>query len=107
MASALLSVYSRSGRTWTNVPRETRLSRMGGDWAKLSLWGLIEESKSGPHSGWWRVTKLGAKWVQGRTRVARRIHVYNAFIVGRDDKTVSIGEIIDRQTFGARKGTSP
>lgn len=96
MARALFSVFTRSGHAWTNVPSETGLSRMGGDWAKLAMWGLIEESKSGPHSGWWRVTRLGAKWAQGRARVARRIHVYNASIVDRDDETVSIGEIIGR-----------
>lgn len=53
----------------------------GGDFAKLRYWGLIEESnderQDGGRAGWWRVTQVGALFVQNQQAVPRYAYVYD------------------------------
>lgn len=55
----------------------------GGDFAKLSYWGLIEEQPKDPldtsvrTSGFWRITPLGNRYVQGQEAVSKYIHLLN------------------------------
>jgi len=54
----------------------------GGDWAKLKLWGLIEEKpdvrKDGsPRVGYWKMTPLGRQFARRQVKVARHVFIYN------------------------------
>jgi hypothetical protein len=54
----------------------------GGDWAKLKLWGLIEEKpdirKDGsPRVGYWKLTQLGRDFARRRVKVPRHVFIYN------------------------------
>ena len=102
MAYGLCLFFRAHGATdaYVHVPSQTELSRLGGDWAKLALWGLVEERPSddpglGPHGGWWRLTKLGARFVAGQCRVPAFVYVYDGAVMSRSkDKTVSIHEAL-------------
>lgn len=53
----------------------------GGDFAKLRYWLLVEEAdeerQDGGRAGWWRVTQLGARFVQNELAVHRYAYVYD------------------------------
>ena len=54
----------------------------GGDWAKLKLWGLIEEKpdvrKDGSSRvGYWKMTSLGRQFARKQVKVARHVFIYN------------------------------
>jgi len=102
MAVGMIKFYKHTGgaQEWVHIPTHTDLSRLGGDWAKLAKWGLVEERESdrpdgGKHAGWWRITDLGAHFVLGRTRVPQYVFIYNQRLMkGDDDSTVSIHEAL-------------
>jgi hypothetical protein len=101
MAYGMVLFFKKFGwdQQWVHVPRETSLSRLGGDWAKLALWGLIEErgevrEDGGKHAGWWRITEAGVAWVSGRIRVPRFVNLYNGEVLGVDGDQVSIKDAI-------------
>ena len=97
MAYGMILFFKKFGwdKRWVHVPSETGLSRLGGDWAKLALWGLIEErasdrDDSGPHAGWWRITDRGVGWVVGRVCVPKSVYIYNGNVL-RFDQDESVG----------------
>lgn len=81
--------------------------KVGGDWAKLRHWGLVEEclkaeADNKPRSGYWRLTEVGKLFVQNRISVPKYITLYNAEFRGYKDKldTISIVDVFDkRKTF--------
>lgn len=85
---------------WVHVPRQTALSAMGGDWARLQLWGLIvsqldtERPDGGPNSGVWRMTEKGLDFVRRKVRVQMYAKIYNASLLGLDGPLVSISEAL-------------
>ncbi len=58
-----------------------RHGQVGGDWARLRHWNLIEEcpqdantkQRGGRTSGFWRITKTGIEWVEGKITIPRYI----------------------------------
>lgn len=75
--------------------------KVGGDWAKLRHWGLIEECRVSmadgkPRSGYWRLTIKGKAFVNGITVVPKYITLYNAQFRGFQDvdDTISAIDII-------------
>lgn len=102
MAHALVLFYRyvNAAEGYVHVPSipELRVAGRpgGGDWAKLALWGLIEERTSdrtdgGPHAGWWRLTHAGVRFVLGQMRLPRYLFLYNGSVVGFDSSiTVSV-----------------
>lgn len=94
MARALILFFKTYGweEQWVHVPTETGLSRLGGDWAKLALWGLIEErgderDDGGKHSGWWRITHLGVRFVRNQMRIPRFVFLYDGAVMRFDPLT--------------------
>lgn len=70
----------------------------GGDFAKTRWLGLIE-AKDGdverPVSGYWRLTKLGARFVLGEIKVPAYVWVYGNKPLDRTvDETVSIHDAL-------------
>lgn len=76
---------------WLHVPsyvaevavgNPRRAAAVRGDWAKLKLWGLIEERpgerKDGnPRVGYWRLTERGRQFVDRKVKVASHVYIYN------------------------------
>lgn len=76
---------------WLHVPsyiaevvasNPRRAAAVRGDWAKLKLWGLIEEKPAvrddgSPRVGYWRMTQLGRQFVNREVKVPSHIYIYN------------------------------
>lgn len=99
MAWGLIMFYRHvDGDTdkWLHVPSSTDLSRLGGDWAKLKRWGLIEargdvRDDGGKHSGWWRITEDGIAFVRGILSVPSHFTEYNGRVLRLvEDKVTTI-----------------
>ena len=65
----------------------------GGDWAKLKLWGLIEEKpdvrKDGsPRVGYWKLTALGRQFARKQVKVPSHIFIYNGEPLQRTVETM-------------------
>lgn len=79
MARSLIAMYRAGGTSWVDVTKVTdRRSREEG---KLAYWGLVEEfpegREDGGRAGMWRVTNLGASFVNGHCSVPQTAEVYN------------------------------
>jgi hypothetical protein len=84
MARWLIWLYRRaSGSEWVTV-RESPVR--GGDYAKLALWGLVEQKSNDDEtkrtSGVWRITKLGRDFVDGHRFIPSHVMLYNNTIHG-------------------------
>lgn len=101
MAYGLIRLYRNYGTGWGHVPTTENLSQLGGEVARLALWGLIEESAEirddGGRVGWWRVTPAGADFANNRTRVSKRAYVYSGEVLRFHPDTVSIAEALDKK----------
>jgi hypothetical protein len=88
--------------TWAHAPSVPGLATIGGDWAKLEHWGLIEESTEprgdGGRAGWWRLTPIGLAFVLDQLRVPRFTYLFDGrpvpIVEPDSDKTVSIREAL-------------
>jgi len=100
MALALVLLYQHGKGEWVHLfdflqERKAQHS----DAAQLRHWGLIEESteegpNGSPRSGYYRLTLLGALFVERRASVARSIFVYNDEVRGRSEEVVTIVEAL-------------
>jgi hypothetical protein len=105
MAYALVLIYRhfRTATDWLHVPSYlSEVSKVGeavrgGDWAKLTHWGLLEEKPvedrgdGSPRAGFYRLTSLGSEFVEGRARVQRHVWIYDGRQMNRqDDETIDI-----------------
>jgi len=80
---------------WCHVPtlfdEKSRMSKYGGDWAKLRFWGLLEAKKDtlrddgSNRIGYYRVTQLGKEFAKGAVEVRKYIWIYNDTFLGYDD----------------------
>ena len=75
-----------------------QLASGGGDFAKLQLWGLVEEElnfDTGKRtSGMWCITKKGRDFVAGNVHVPKYILIYNGKFLGFDGDQVTIEECL-------------
>jgi hypothetical protein len=102
MAQALVAFYEKvlGSEDFVHVPSTTDMSRLGGDWAKLVHWKLIEEKPEDrhdgcKHAGWWRITDLGRRFVRDEVRIASHVLLYNQSLLGLDDSaSISIREAL-------------
>jgi len=96
MASALIEVWKRHGVGWAHVPDIA--PKVGGDFAKMRHWGLVQESlglrADGGRQGDWRVTSLGKSFVRGLVTVPSHITVYNNAVSGTDGPAITIREAL-------------
>ena len=54
----------------------------GGDWAKLKLWGLIEDKQDtrkdgSTRVGYWKLTPLGRQFARRQVKVPSHVYLYN------------------------------
>ncbi len=75
-------------KEWVHVPSflvgRHGTGAMGGDFAKLRFWGLIEADESEQvkdadkkSSGFWRITELGERFALGEVAVPKYVHLYD------------------------------
>lgn len=83
--------YDVRADEWLHVPsyiaevvasNPRRAAAVRGDWAKLKLWGLIEEKQGtrkdgSPRVGYWRLTQLGLQFVNREVKVPAHVYIYN------------------------------
>ena len=61
----------------------------GGDFAKLSYWGMIEgrdkeDGQKGKTSGYWRITSEGRDFIEGKSPVPKHKYVYDSKVLPRE-----------------------
>jgi hypothetical protein len=96
---------------WLHVPsyiaevvadNPRRAAAVRGDWAKLKLWGLIEEkpgtrSDGSPRVGYYRLTTLGRRFVDREVKVASHVYIYNGKPMPRTvEEMVSIDDALGK-----------
>lgn len=89
MARVLIQMYQRQKAPdrWVHIPS---LGTPGGDPIKNRHWGLIEKrdevrDDGSPRAGWWRLTDLGIRFVEGQVRIAKYAYLYSGICTGLDD----------------------
>jgi hypothetical protein len=89
----LMASYFRGDpvEEWLHVPsyiadmasdNPRRAAAVRGDWAKMKLWGLIEEKPGtrddgSPRVGYYRLTTLGRRFVNREVKVPSHVYIYN------------------------------
>lgn len=89
----LMECYFRGDAVeeWLHVPsyiaemvadNPRRAAAVRGDWAKLKLWGLIEEKPEvrddgSPRAGYWKMTALGRQFAKRQVKVPSHVYIYN------------------------------
>jgi len=64
---------------------------------KLRYFGLVAKVKD--MSGYWLITRRGAQFVHGKTRVNKQVRIFDNHIVERSLGTTSILEVMACQTY--------
>jgi hypothetical protein len=77
-------MFRRFGLEYGHAP-SVMPARDNGMIALLRYWGLIQEltetRPDGGRAGWWRVTQLGADWIDERATVPRYVDLFDARLV--------------------------
>jgi hypothetical protein len=112
MAYALIQIYRHAeagGEEWLHVP--DYLSRVcklgpttrGGDWAKLTAWGLLEEAEGvrddgSPRTGYYRITDAGKAFVRGESMLPKYALFYDSRVLRLDDNsTITINSALGKK----------
>ncbi|MBU8830866.1 hypothetical protein [Mycolicibacterium goodii] len=103
MARGIIIFYQTHGVTFGHAPSTPGISELGGEFARLRWWGLIQEALGGrddgnPHAGWWQITRPGLHFVHNRIAVPEYARVYNGRCLNLDDTTTTT----IRQALGKR-----
>lgn len=97
-ARGLITMYHLYGRDWGHLPSTATLSRLGGEFARLALWGLVEEATEkrpdGGRAGYWRLTDKGIAFLKGQLHVPTYALVYNGRSFGFEGNAVSIKDAL-------------
>lgn len=93
MAAALIYFYRSFDQTKFHhksdlLKNKTLATTLGGgDFAKLSYWGLIEEKPKGQDedkrtSGYWKITQKGIDFVQAKLQIPSHVRIYDGKVFG-------------------------
>lgn len=102
MAKALIVVFSKHTNDWFHAP--TLFSSLGGDFAKMARWGLIEEHtekpvRGGKTAGMWRLTDLGRAFAADEVTVTRTVRIYDDRTLGFTGPQISIKDALGGKRF--------
>lgn len=99
---AVLLIRTYQAGDWIHI--QSRTDARGGDYAKLRYWGLVEargdRKEDGNWSGYWRITELGAAFVERRVKVFKYIYLYQGVYRGYDPDpraTITIDQALGRR----------
>lgn len=97
-ARALIVAYRTYGKEYGHVPSLEHIARIGGEWAGLARWSLVEElqekREDGGRAGWWRVTDLGERFVLDTLRVPKYVRIYDNRVLGHEGELVGIRDAL-------------
>ncbi len=106
MAYAHVLVYRHfqvpRGDEWLHVPQLLNghgVVARGGDWSKLSFWGLLEEHPEDrddgcKHAGMWRLTDAGRRFAAAVETVPKHLYFYNGQLIALSDERTFIREAL-------------
>lgn len=111
MAYALILIYRafRKQSAWLHVPEyltevcSTGATFRGGDWAKMTHWGLIEPKEDevrkdgSKRNGLYKITALGNAFVENRVRVPKYVFLFASKCLGLSEETISIEEALRKK----------
>ena len=93
-ARMLVLMYQKHGTDWFHAPSQKGLPELGGAWARLSYWGLIEKAPERRdefgRQGMWRVTCDGGSFAEGSLTVKRSARCFNQVMVRLEGPLVDI-----------------
>ena len=74
----------------------------GGDFSKLSYWGLIEEKEKDPAkdartSGFWRITDRGKAFALGKICLPKYVFIYDGRLLKLSPETVDIHQCLGKR----------
>jgi len=101
MAKALIRLHFFD-EEWVHVPSVIGFSRMGGDFAKMGWFGLVEEKDEikddgNPHAGFWRITELGRQYVREQAKVPSFILIYNNRVLKSSEDQIGIRDALGKK----------
>jgi hypothetical protein len=86
MIEGLVKMWRIHQDNWAHVPSTEGLSKLGGEFARMRFWGLIEEAtekrEDGGRAGWWRITEFGRRFILGEVSVPKTIYLYDNEVQG-------------------------
>ncbi len=96
MARSLIRMYRVGGTDYIHLP--TTVGSRSREEGKLRYWGLVEEERvlrpDGGRAGYWRVTELGAQFVEGKVTVPQYAEIYQTECLGLTGDQVSIQDAL-------------
>lgn len=99
-AKQLVLMWKKHGRSWFHGPSEDGVSELGGAWARLSYWGLIENAPEKRNEfgqqGMWRVTEIGVQFIKEEVRLPLSARVFNQQLVRIEGKYIGIRDALAR-----------
>ncbi|AYP70039.1 hypothetical protein I5G62_gp53 [Mycobacterium phage CRB2] len=105
-ARALILAEREHGGEWFHAPTFADTAQLGGSWAMLRRWGLIEENtiprEDGGRAGYWRITEHGQAFVRGEVKVPKYSRIFDNHLLDHVGEPVSIIEALgDRFDYRA------
>jgi hypothetical protein len=85
---------------WVDVPSKApKWLIRSNQLSTLRWWDLVErcpnDDPKNKHSGMWRVTELGEKFVNRRVSIPEKVFTYNGEVEGKSNRLVTINECFD------------
>lgn len=100
-AASLIRVFREHGHDWFRAAGQHGVSALGGEFARMAHWGLIQEELTarpdGGRSGWWRVTAKGAQFIRSGLTIPKTVVLYDNHIIRFEGPMVTI-----RQALGEK-----
>jgi hypothetical protein len=98
----LVMAYRKFGLEFGYIADLKDVGFIGGDYAKLRYWGLVEEEdkvrSDGGRAGCWRVTEKGEQWINGEIKVPKFALIYDGELFGfKGKQEVSIEDCLGKK----------
>ena len=96
-----LAQHTVPGGEWVDVPKTAGRDVLAtNQFTTMRWWKMCErhidvEDTERKHSGLWRITDLGARWVRGEVAVPRYVWTYNNEVKAIEGPDVYIGDIVE------------
>ena len=108
MVAFLLRAYRVKGTEWFHVPTFMQVDVLarkacgvGGTYSKLAYWGFLEELQEkrpdGGRAGWWRVTDLGEKFINGEVTATKYIMIYASRFLGFEGEEITLQQALGKK----------
>ncbi len=94
-----LAKHTQTGQRYFSNEQIGQNYNLGGDWARLRHWGLIEQMPNHEDrkrtSGYWGITEKGKEFVNLQIKVPEKILIHNNHFMGFDGDDIDMQEALD------------